>query len=115
MRLLRLALLGAVTSLATAGLRSRPQPSTKSYETERRLSDHLAAYSANMATLAPLLISGNLDFLASLSQLPHQTTGNLSDPHGGNNWAIGERDYINGLVDAVNRLQSHLQANGFEA
>jgi hypothetical protein len=115
MRLLRLVLLGAVTSLATAGVRSRQAASVKSYETERRLNAHLASYNANMTTLGPLLSSGNVAFLAALTKLPNQTTNNQTDPSTGSTWVTGERGYINGLVNAVNILQGHLQAHGFES
>ena len=80
----------------------------------------------NVNALANLNNSTNTAFLAGLSKLGHQTTTNNdaggTDPNTGPSWASGERGYVNnsinsvnGLVNAVNILQSHLQANGFES
>jgi hypothetical protein len=78
-----------------------------------------------LATVTPLTaLASNASFLESLSRLPHQTTSNTSgtDGYGGGRWTAGQQSslltlqaIVNGVVNAVNILQSHLQSNGFES
>ena len=82
---------------------------------EQRVTALAAKLKQDEENLGNLLTSGNANFLASLRKLPHQTTSNSTDPNTGPNWGTGERDYINGLVNALNTLQSNLQGNGFES
>ena len=124
-RLALLALLAAGTAAVTTKVTSKAQSN------EKRINQVVTQLNAmnsqlNFAALANFQSPTNTAFLASLSKLPHQTTSNSSagadDTNTGPYWASGERgfvnnaiDAVNGLVTAVNNLQSNLQANGFES
>ena len=99
----------------------------KTRSTEKRVSQLVGTLGQlNFEALAQFQDKNNTAFLAGLSKLPHQTTSNSSagadDTNTGPYWATGERgfvnnaiDSVNGLVNAVNNLQTNLQASGFEA
>lgn len=99
----------------------------KSYATEKRVDNIVTQLGQlNLQALAQFQSKTNTAFLAGLSQLPHQTTSNAggasTDSNTGPYWGTGERDFINtdstsitGLANALNTLQSNLQARGFEA
>lgn len=120
-RLALLALFAAGTAAVTTKVTS------KSQSTEKRLNTVVTSLGQlNLTALAQFQSVTNTTFLAQLSQLPHQTNANSSagadDTNTGPYWASGERGFVNnaidatnGLVNAVNNLQSNLQAAGFEA
>ena len=99
----------------------------KTRSTERRLNQVVANIGQlDFEALAQFQSKTNTAFLAGLSQLPHQTTANSGagsdDGNSGPYWATGERGFVNnaidaanGVVNAVNNLQSNLQSCGFEA
>lgn len=60
------------------------------------------------------LTQAKSQFLAGLSVLNPPALYPLStDPNSGSSWASGERVYLNDVINALNTLISHLQANGF--
>ena len=94
-----IALKGTKPSKKTLALEARYNANYTTVWTE--LNSHATA----LTDLAPIVASGNAEFLAFLSELPNQTTDNdntFSDAA------------FTGLANAVNNLQHNLQANGFE-
>ena len=102
MRKTTVALLLGVTFL---GIKATNKASKKSLATEIRYNSNFTAVWTALNALQPIITTGNAAFLAELQQLPNQTTANdntFSD------------SAFTGLANAVNNLQSHLQAYGFE-
>jgi len=99
----------------------------KTRSTERRVNQIVTNIGQlDLVALAQFQDKNNTAFLATLSKLPHQTTANAGgsghDTNTGPYWATGERNFnntnsdsIDGLANALNTLQSNLQAQGFEA
>ena len=102
MRKTTVALLLGVTFL---GIKASSKASKKSIALESRYSDNFTAVWTAINALQPIITTGNAAFLAELQQLPNQTTAN------DNTFSDGA---FTGLANAVNNLQSHLQAYGFE-
>lgn len=94
---------------------------TKAYDVENRLVNYMTI----MAPLAPIVNANefsttNAAFLAALSKLPSQTDSNsnlsTSTPGGANAaWYSDVASCLNGVVDALNNLQSNLKSKDFEA
>ena len=90
---------------------------TKAYAVE----DRLVNYMQLMEGLAPIAnantggITTNATFLAALAKLPHQTTSNSSISNSNGNLSSGDAAAINGVIAAVNNLQTNLQSNKFES
>jgi len=83
---------------------------------EARVTALAAKVKTDEATLHPLLISGNVAFLAGLSQMTTPLSYPLTDDtFSGPNWATGERDLVNGPVDQLNSVILKLQRNGLMA
>lgn len=78
------------------------------------LNDMSAIFDAQWVALAGIP-GATLNFLGGLSKLQHQTTSNSTISTGAGSLSAGDRASINGLVNAVNTLQDHLQQKGFEA
>jgi hypothetical protein len=99
----------------------------KTRSTEKRVNQLVGTIGQlNFEALAQFQSKANTEFLAGLSQLPHQTTSNAggagTDSNSGPYWATGERGFINtnsgsidGLANALNGLQSNLQSFGYQA
>ena len=119
-----LLLLGVVATLGAQAT------SAQSRTLKTRLDAHVSAtagavhlngtYGSNLISLANnttsiLNVASNSTFLSSLSKLSHQTTANNTIDTTAGSLSTTDRNSINGLVNAVNNLQSHLQSNGFEA
>jgi hypothetical protein len=60
-------------------------------------------------------VISNASFLASISQIENQTTSNATISTTAGTFSNPERIAFNGLVNAVNNLQSHLQNHNIEA
>jgi hypothetical protein len=77
----------------------------------------ISTMQTSLTHLSPLISASNttLNFLASLSLLPHQTTANNTISTTAGTLSNADRVSINGLVNAVNNLQSNLQNNNFES
>ena len=82
---------------------------------EKRVNDLAAKVKADEAILAPLYApSANVAFLGQIvGKLQHQTTSNNSIDGSAGSLSATDRTSINGLVNAVNGLQTHLQDKGF--
>ena len=80
----------------------------------KRLDGLAAKVKADETAIRPLLT--NVTFLAGLNQmtaLPSSDYPIPTDPHGGNIWVSGERDYINNCVNAITDIVGKLQRQGF--
>ena len=82
---------------------------------EDRYKTLLGQFGSVRSQLSPILSAGNESFLSGLSLLPHQTTSNATISTTAGTFTNSERVAFNGLVNAVNNLQSNLQSNNFEA
>jgi hypothetical protein len=92
------------------------QNCTKAYAVE----DRLVNYMHIMAPLSPIVtantpVDTNATFLAALSKLADQTTTNTLIVNGNGNLSSADAAAINGVIAAVNNLQTHLQGDKFEA
>jgi hypothetical protein len=87
--------------------------SKKANRLEDRYASNYAATWNLLNQLQPL--ASNATFLAALSKLPHQTTANNTIDTTAGSLSNADRVSINGLVNAVNTLQSNLQARNFES
>lgn len=75
----------------------------------------IVALGNNVSTALGTLAALPVEFLEGVSgPLPHQTTSNNTISTTAGTLSNADRVSINGLVNAVNTLQSNLQANGFE-
>jgi hypothetical protein len=100
---------------------------SKVQTTESRIDDVVTALGSihtsittmqtSLTALNPITTSGSttINFLSNLSLLPHQTTANNTISTTAGTLSNADRVSINGLVNAVNNLQSNLQSNNFEA
>ena len=79
---------------------------------DRYASNYIAVWNL-LDQLQPL--TGNVTFLSNLSKLAHQTTTNSSIVNGNGNLSGADATAINGVITAVNNLQSGLQSHNFEA
>src|ERR1019366_2002094 len=80
----------------------------------KRLDGLAAKVKTDETAIRPLLT--NVPFLVRLNQmtaLPSSDYPIPTDPHGGNLWASGERDYINNCVNAITELAEKLSPPGF--
>ena len=132
-RYVRGSALFALASLAVVGIQTAEQTSNLSKRTSKRLDQHisdasgavhlnnlhgtqltnLANNSTNLLTLAG---ANDVSFLASIfGPLPHQTTANATISTTAGTFTNSERIAFNGLVNAVNNLQSNLQSNNIES
>jgi hypothetical protein len=89
---------------------------TKAYAVEARLVNYMQI----MDGLAPIatansVFTTNATFLSQLAKLPHQTNANSTISTTAGTFTTAERTAFNGLVNAVNNLQSNLQGQNFEA
>jgi hypothetical protein len=77
----------------------------------------ISTMQGSLTHLNPLISASTtaLNYLAGLSLLPHQTTANSTISTAAGTLSNPDRVSINGLVNAVNNLQSNLQNNNFEA
>jgi hypothetical protein len=77
----------------------------------------ISTMQTSLTILNPIVSAGTTtaSFLASLSLLPHQTTANNTISTTAGTLSNADRVSINGLVNAVNNLQSNLQGHNFEA
>lgn len=90
---------------------------SKGKSMEARIDGLVLAVGTMHTALSPLISAGSSQgtFLAGLSLLPHQTTSNAQDTNTGPYWVTGERSFQADLAQAVNNLQTNLQANGYQA
>lgn len=102
--------MAAGTSKAAAPLANA---ASKALSIENRL-DALVNAVGILATELSGVIS-NASFLASISQIENQTTSNATISTTAGTFTGPERTAFNGLVNAVNNLQSHLQNHNIEA
>jgi len=77
----------------------------------------ISTMQTSLTHLSPLISASTttLNYLVGLSLLPHQTTANNTISTTAGTLSNPDRVSINGLVNAVNNLQSNLQNNNFEA
>lgn len=124
---------GSLLLLGVIGMLGAQATSAQSRTLKTRLDAHVSATSGAVALNAShgtqltnlannssvlLTLAGAVDpsFLASISgPLGHQTTSNANIGATGASWTTAERTAVNGLINAVNNLQSSLQANNIEA
>jgi len=86
---------------------------SKTLAVENRLDSLVNAVGILVNELSGLL--SNATFLAAISKLPHQTTANNTIDTTAGSLSNADRVSINGLVNAVNNLQTNLQGHGFES
>jgi hypothetical protein len=86
---------------------------SKAGNTEDRLNALVNAVGILVSELNGLL--SNATFLSAISKLPHQTTANNTIDTTAGSLSNADRVSINGLVNAVNNLQTNLQSHGFES
>jgi len=82
-----------------------------------RLEDRYAANYTAVWTLLDQLqpLASNATFLSNLSKLAHQTTSNANIVNCNGNLSTADANAINGVINAMNNLQSGLQSHNFEA
>jgi hypothetical protein len=123
---------GALLTLAMTALVGAAQASAVAKTTKKRLDTHVAAtagavhlngtYGSNLISLANnssvlLTLAGASDptFLASINgPMASQTTANNTIDTTAGSLSNADRISINGLVNAVNTLQSHLKSANIE-
>jgi hypothetical protein len=86
---------------------------SKAGNTEDRVAALVNAVGVLISELNGLL--SNATFLSAISKLPHQTTANNTIDTTAGSLSNADRVSINGLVNAVNNLQTNLQSHGFES
>ena len=86
---------------------------SKTLGVEARLDSLVNAVGVLVNELSGLL--SNATFLSAISKLPHQTTANNTIDTTAGSLSNADRVSINGLVNAVNNLQTNLQSHGFES
>jgi hypothetical protein len=99
------------------------QPISQDRNTKKRLESHIAATSAavhfvatNGSVLTTLANANDPTFLAGMiGPIANQTTANATISTVAGSMTTSERTAFNGLVNAVNNLQSHLQSANIEA
>jgi hypothetical protein len=124
---------GTLLTLALTATVSAQQASALAKTTKKRLDQHVAdtanavhLYNAhgtalnslanNSAVLLTLAGASDPTFLASINgPMGHQTTANNTIDTTAGSLSNADRVSINGLVNAVNTLQSHLQTANIEA
>lgn len=123
MKRLSLAFALAITFAGIANTKA----SKKAISLEKRYGDNFVGVWTAIATANTNITSlftdfsslsglvGNASFLANLSMLPHQTSSNGTISTSAGSLSNADRVTINGLVNAVNNLQSNLQSSGFES
>lgn len=81
-----------------------------------RLEDRYAAnYVATWNLLNQLQpLAANATFLSNLSKLAHQTTSNANITNSNSALTTADANAINGVINAMNNLQSGLQTHNFE-
>lgn len=122
----------SLLALALTATVSAQQASAVAKTTKKRLDDHIAAtagavhlnnlhgtalnsLAANVTDLTTLANAVDVSFLASISgPMANQTTSNATISTTAGTFSNPERVAFNGLVNAVNTLQSHLQAANIE-
>jgi hypothetical protein len=95
----------AQTSLANA--------QSKTLAVEARLDALVNAVGVLVTELSGVI--SNASFLASISRIENQTTSNATISTTAGTFSNSERIAFNGLVNAVNNLQTHLQNHNIEA
>ena len=124
---------GTLLTLALTATVSAQQASALAKTTKKRLDQHVSdtanavhlynahgtalnSLATNSAVLLTLAGSSDPTFLASINgPMAHQTTANNTIDTTAGSLSNADRISINGLVNAVNNLQSHLQSANIES
>ena len=121
---------GSLLLLGVIGTLGVQATSAQSRTLKTRLDAHVAAtagavhlngtYGTNLVSLANnttaiLNVASNSAFLSALSKLSHQTNANNNITNSNSALTSSDASAVNGVINAMNNLQSHLQSNGFES
>ena len=107
MRLITLAVALGVTAIITKA------PSARTYSLKNRYEANYSATWTAINNLSAQFTPAQVTFLAGLTEMTVPASYPLpDDPSSGNNWATGERDFVNGAIDGWNSLIQKLQRNG---